>query len=406
MKIGAGATGLLLLGTAVIAAAAPSEGSAAALSTATPGVSAGPAAQETATADILVSITDEGGAAVADQEVFVLISDGQDVVEQLDGTTDADGALRFDGVTVAAGFTARAVALFEGYPYQGDATPLTPGQLATLPLTVFNAETGNDSNVHINVLHLILNTVEPGLYQGLQVIEVLNVGELASFRDEEFEGRQVGLAIPLPTGVAGVSPVPQISGLDPSAIAVDGDRLLVLRPLPPGTHQYAIQYELAAGTRGSDVAMTLPYPTAEVSMLAGPGVGTVEISSDQLTELDPVEIPGQGQYSNWRSDVLAAGDTLQFRVGPPQPGMTVASWSLLALAVALFGSAAASIWGGRSIADPAERQELLGRVARLDEAYASGAVDQADYYAQRGEAIGRILQLEAAMGVTPGSAGE
>ena len=351
------------------------------------------AGQNLETAAILVQVADEAGNGIESQEVHVVISNGEDVLEELTGTTEADGFLHFTEIAAGPHYTARAVTVFEGYPYQGDATALVPGVEAVLPLGVFTVGI-EGANLHINVLHLIINVLEPGVYQAIQLIEILNVGEHASYTGEEFEGRRVGLVIPVPSAATGIAPVEQIGGLDAANLALDGNRLLDLRPVPPGTHQLVIQYELVTGTGGADIEISLPYPTALVTVLAGPGLDAVEIRSDQLNELPPaIDIPG-GPFAHWGSDVLSAGDTLRFRLGPPRPALSVASWSLLGLAVALFASAVASIWRPRRSRDTGDRERLIADVAQLDRAHDSGDLGDAEYYARRGDAIGRLMQLQ------------
>ncbi len=357
------------------------------------------AQQDTQPTDLLVRVTDEDGEGIAAQEVFVIVSNAMEVAEELTGVTDEDGEIRFPGVAVATGYRARPVSVFQGYPYQGDAMALTAGVEALLPLTVFTVDT-TPARLHIEVFHIILNFVEPGVYRALQVMSILNVGERAAYSSEEFEGRAVGMIIPLAAGASAITPLPpEMGGLDLDNMAQDGDRLLDFRPVPPGSHQVAVQYEIRTDAAGGDVEITVPYPTAQVSLLVGPGLGTVVIESDQLQELEPVDIPDQGQYANFSSDVIAGGETLRFRIGPPQAPMTPGEWSLLALAAALLASAGASIFlGGRSAPDPGERSDLIAEVARLDTQHESGALADPDYHAARSAAIGRLMELDGTSG--------
>ena len=355
------------------------------------------AQQTTQPTDLLVRVTDEAGEGIAAQEVFVIVSNATEVAEELTGITDEDGEIRFEDVAVATGYRARPVSVFEGYPYQGDATTLTAGVETLLPLTVFTVDSA-PASLHIEVFHVILNVVEPGVYQALQVMSILNVGGRAAYSGEEFDGRAVGMVIPLAAGASAITPLPpEMSGLDPDNLARDGDRLLDFRPVLPGSHQVAVQYEIRTAADGGDVEFTVPYPTAQVSVMVGPGLGTVVIESDQLQELEPVEIPDQGQYASFNSDVLAAGETLRFRIGPPQAPMTAGAWSLLALAAALLASVGASIFsGGAPAPDPGERNDLIAEVARLDTQHESGALADAAYHAARGAAIGRLMELDGA----------
>jgi|TARA_B100001245_G_scaffold234189_1_gene219272 hypothetical protein len=351
---------------------------------------------------VLVQVTDETGTGVSDQEVYVVISDGDGVVEDFTGNTALDGFLRIADIKVEAQYTAAAVTLFEDYPYRSLQTPLTPGVEAVLPLNVFTVSS-DPSNPHINVLHMVINVLQPGVYQVIQLVEVLNPGETAGFTGESFDGREIGLVIPVPPTAANVAPVEQIGGLDPSRLSLDGNRLLDLRPLPPGVHQMVLQYELLPGTGGADIELTVPYPTAQVTILAGPGIDSVEIRSDQLIEQPPAtDIPG-GPFAYWTSDVFASGDTLRFRLGPQRPMLSTASWSLLALAVALLASSAASIWGGRSSEHPQQRALFVAQIAQLDRDHDRGLINGSDYHARRGQAIEQLMEIQSGHSVTPNS---
>ncbi|MGD8816986.1 MAG: hypothetical protein PVJ51_07350 [Acidobacteriota bacterium] len=365
-------------------------------------VLATPAVQETRPTDLVVQVRDEAGTPLAGQEVFVVVSNGTEVTDELTGTSTDDGEVRFEGVAAGEGYTARPIAVSEGFPYQGDRITLVPGELTILPLTIASIS-DTPVSLHIDVLHIILNVVEPGVYQALEVMSVLNIDERAAYGNETYQGQRVGLVIPLPTGATQVTPLPpEMSGLDPDRLVQDGNRLLDLRPVPPGNRQVAVQYEIVTDPDGGDLELTVPHPTQQVSLLLGPGLGTVSIESEQLSELEPVTIPDQGQYANFTSDVLSAGDTLRFHIGPDNPPLSPASWALLALAAALLASAAASFALTRKPAhEPDERGSLLAAVARLDDRHAAGELSDSIYYAQRGELLGRLMELGRGSGATP-----
>ncbi len=367
------------------------------------------APQDTLPTTLTARVVNERGEAVAEQDVIVFIIDAeQQITDRLEAPTSAEGAAIFEDVAIGTGYTAWTASIYETASYQGEPVELTPGVATTLPLTVYTV-TDAPTNLHIRMLHVIINTIEPGLYQAVQVMSVMNPAEQAGFSGELYDGRPVGLVIPIPDTARAAGPIAQFSGLDPALLVVEAGRILDLRPVPPGSHQIAVQYELLTEADGSDIAMNFPYPTTEVSLLVGPGLGTVVLESDQLTELEPAAIPNQGDFANFRSDVIDAGGTLRFRLGPPSAPLSIAAWSLLALAVALFAGALVSMWGGRKApapgasetvpADPAsERQDLLAQVARLDDQHAAGSIAEDDYHALRARAIARLVDIDGGPG--------
>lgn len=360
---------------------------------------AGAALAQQEAASVLVRVTDEAGVPVGDQAVAIDVHDGDRLVGRLDGVTDNDGAVLFSDVPSGPGYRVQAVVEYGGYPYRGEPTELVDDRNVTLSMRVYNT-TSAGTPLHIDMLHVVLNVVEPGFYQAIQVMSVRNVAEKAFLGEPGFEGQPVGMVIPVPTGASQVAPLPpEMSGLDTDFLAVDEDRLVDLRPVPPGLHQVGISYELVTGSEGADIELTLPYPTAQVSLLVGPGLDDVEIDAPTMVEQAPQEIPNQGAYAHWTSDVIDAGGTLVFHVGPRRPPLSAAAWSLIALGAALFAGVAASIWGGVAPERGQEsRLRLVEEVARLDRDYLDGRVADGDYYQRRGNAIERILEIDHGAG--------
>jgi hypothetical protein len=249
--------------------------------------------------------------------------------------------------------------------------------------------------LHIDILHIVLNLVSPGVYQAIQVMNVINVGEAPARAGPEVDGQGAGMIIPVPTGALEIAPVSGFAGLAEIELAMEGGQLVGLQPVPPGSHQVAVQYTLFVAEEGSDFEIILPYPTAEVSLLVGPGLESTRIESAQMAELEPQQISGRGVYASWRSDVLAPGDALRFRLGPERPALSVEAWALLGLAAALFAGAAASLWGSRRPPDPGARRRLIAEIAALDDAHAAGRIADDEYHPRRGEAIGRLLHMES-----------
>ncbi len=348
----------------------------------------------TAPASVLVQVSDESGNPVAGEMVVLQINDGEQVIDELVANSEDDGAVLFEEVPTADGYLVVPFVVYNGYTYRGEETPVKAAGNAALSITVYTAaESGADP--HIEILHIVLTAVEPGRYQAVQVMQVLNVNEQAFFGGPVFEEQQSGLIIPFPPGAEQVSPLADISGLDASRLAVDGNRLLDLRALPPGTHQLAISYDLVTGSRGRDVSLTMPYPTAEVSILLGPDVDAIDISSDDLLEQTAEEIPGQGVYAHWTSGVIDAGEVVTFHLGPRSVPISTAAWSLLGLAVALLATTAASIFGARlPQPDIGSRDELIAEVAKLDDEHDRDDVSDVEYYTRRGNAIERLLELD------------
>lgn len=259
------------------------------------------------------------------------------------------------------------------------------------------ATTSEGMPLHVDVFHLILNVVEPGFYQVAQVMSVRNVAEQAYLGGPiSSDGRRAGLIIPLPVGAIEVHPLPPSQNdLDPSSLVLEEGRLLDLRAVPPGTLQAAISYELVAGPEGQEVEIALPYPTRTVSLLiGGAAFDAVQIEASQFVRQQPVSL-GDKTFAQWTTEMLDAGSTVRFRVGPAASSLSAATWALLGLGISLLVAIAVSLFGGRrGINFEAQRQQIIHRIAFLDQRKEAGRISASDYFTQRGNALEQLLALE------------
>ena len=347
-------------------------------------------------AKVLVQVTDDAGNPVSEQIVVLEVHNSSQLIDELTASTEEDGAVQFTAVPTGPGFHVRPVVNYGGADYVGDPTPLPEGGDLVLPVTVYPTTT-EGSLLHLDVLHLIVRVVEPGLYQVVQVMVVRNVGEAAYLGGPAAaDGRRAGLVIPFPTGAVQVRPFASPQGnLDPSTLVRDGNRFLHLRPIPPGLEEVAISYELVADRSGQLVELTLPYPTQRVSLLVGgPASDRVRVDAIDLVPGDPQTIPGQGTFANWVSDVREAGSVVAFRIGPVSGGLTVQSWAMVGLSLAIFAAVAGSVLASRTQDVEHRRRQLLEQIARLDLQRENRSVSDSSYVIARSAALDELLSIE------------
>jgi hypothetical protein len=132
----------------------------------------------------------------------------------------------------------------------------------------------------------------------------------------------------------------------------------------------------------------------------------VDLSGPGLQDLGPQVFEDQS-FQNFDRTGLAAGETLSFEVrGAAGTAATAGTGaprletSTTGLAIGLGGLALAlvgiGLWLYRRPARPdpaAEREALIQAIADLDDAYAAGEIDPADYAAERAALKADLLEL-------------
>jgi len=357
-------------------------------------------------AEVEGRVLDQDGSGVS-LGVILEVHDGQQIVYQSQGSTDESGVVRWADVPDSEGLHARLRGNYDGAEYISPSVPLENGA-GSVTLTVLPvAREGRP--LHLDTLHLIVQTDDPGLLRVLQFMTVSNAG-VAAFAGGPVlsSGVPSGLVIPLPVGATNVRPAPfpnAEAALTAELAQFDSDRVLDARPVPPGGRQVAVTYELTVPSGGADVALLLPYPTQTVSlMLGGGGREILELSSDQLMA-QQAEMIGDQQYDLWTAEALAPGIELRFNVGPPGISLTPAQIGMLGSGLGLLLAVAGSIFGGVSKPYAArQRQVILAAIAELDDAHDAGTVEERDYFVRRGKHLERLALLDGSDEATTGAA--
>jgi len=222
--------------------------------------------------------------------------------------------------------------------------------------------------------------------------------------------RRVTLRFPLPAGY-------QDLGVDPGPIGqrffVVEDAVVDTLPVPPGQgiRQVMIRYRYPYQGKRLEFQHVLAYPVAHLNVLVN-DVG-VKVSSSQVTFQGKRGGSGQ-QFLNLAGSDIPAGEviTLSFEDLPHGDETRAAVGSpvvLVAVIVALAGALAAIgylIWQ-RQREVPAmepsapadlselemERERLILSIARLDDEYEAGNIDEDVYQRERSARKARLLEV-------------
>jgi hypothetical protein len=347
-----------------------------------------------------------GGSSIAGTSV-VLVAFGrkeQAPVGQQSTQVDADGRYSFSGVNRDPNFVYIVLARYQNVNYPID----QPFQLQDQPniqtdVTVYDSTSADDA-IKLDRLNLLVVGADQGVVQFMEMGSLVNSGD-RTFVTENPQDQALARAIKfaLPNGALGVQ---MQTGFNNQDVIAGLGGVQVTSPVPPGSHQFALSFQLPYSGASADVSMQMPYPTGTYSVYL-PDTG-IKLDARGLTPGGPAQLGGQSYalYSaNDLSRATMVGAQLSGLNSSGTPGLNqVALISLGVLlfvlggGVLLFGARfrPATVANGRpqrSANFEQERLELVVRLAALDERFAAGEIDQADYDAERERGKQRLREL-------------
>jgi hypothetical protein len=312
---------------------------------------------------------------------FLLVQNGRRS-EVLHKSTDPEGRFAFTGPFITPGLTFALEARYQGVPYPS--SELRVGEQSEVLLEVFEP-TADDGQVRIKAHQLFLALGASGI-EAAQFVEIENQGERAYVGVGEGESRRVtGFIVP-----QGASGFQSTSG----TLAEAGPgRLFDSQPLPPGLTQLSFTYELDPQELPGAYVHQASYPTALLEVFLAPS--TIQ-PGPPFTDLGVVNIQ-ERQYRRVRLDNLARGQQVRIALPVSRSLRWVLKWaalgSLLLVVVAVLAAARRprSAVAAQRQALEQQRQDLLRRLAGLEDAHAGGQ-DDPQFRAAQDRLIG---QLEA-----------
>jgi hypothetical protein len=339
----------------------------------------------------------------------VLVSFGrkeQAPVGQRTTQTDAQGSYSFSGLDRDPNLVYLTLARYENVNYPSD----TPFQLQDQPntqadITVYES-TSADDGIQFERLNLLVMGADQG------VVQLMEMGSLVNKSDRTFvtanpqdQALAHAIKFALPQGALSVQM--QTGFSDQDVIAGVGG-VQVTSPVPPGSHEFALSFQLPYSGSSADVTMQMPYPTGTFSVYL-PDIG-VKLDNSVLAPGGPAQLGGQSyalySASNLPKSTMVGGQLSGLgKTGVAAPNQL----ALISLGVVLFVlGGGVLLFGGRlgpALAGAArgtandaehERLELVVRLAALDERFAAGELNAAEYDAERDRCKQRLRDLTLA----------
>ena len=332
-----------------------------------------------------------GAVVPAGLEVELHGIDGEQEVLTQTTLADGDGQFAFEGLEAVPGRLYYASLEYQGIPFQSElGHVLADQEWLELPLTIYEPSAETEA-LRIARLHLLIDFPAEG------TARVLELWALTNPTDRVIDDPQGVLQISLPAGATNV----QFDELAPGGRFLETPTgYLDTAPVPPGTGvgDLAFGFDLLYENR-LEYQQTIDHPVEAVVILVvpgGPGLSGVGMQDMGLLDMGGVSMQA---YS---MEGLAPGETLAFRISGGAGGGGAASGMGLLIGGGTLGAALvlAGLWWYResrapkeaeprpAVQQPADRAALLQAIARLDDEYEGGQLDEAEYRTRR-EALKR-----------------
>jgi hypothetical protein len=350
-----------------------------------------------------------GAATPADVEVVVHFLQNRTKIGEQRVRTDGTGAFRLDGLATGADMLYFPIVSYGGVPYYPEKPAvLTGAEPVPVEITVFEATPTPDA-ISFERLNMLVMGVSPSALTIMEMGAVVNAGDKTFAADAQVTGSARTLRFSLPPGAIDVNPQ---AGLPVDALEMTPDGFAATDPVRPGRREIAFSYDLPYSSSTLDLTRSFAFPVGAFTLYAPDEIG--EIVGPGMALRGTADLGGR-QYRQYAVDGVQPGTDVRFRLtGLPAPlfakprdlGLLVASVAGVILVMALGLALRRRVRVGPEpevqsdrpavlapAAASAERANLLQAVARLDEQFARGSLDEAAYRAERAEQKARLIAL-------------
>ncbi len=339
-----------------------------------------------------------GGSSVANQEVTLTtyLNDAESGTKT--AQSDADGRFVFDGLSTDSGYSYEVKLNYQEADYTGERLSFAAGEsVKSTELKVYDS-TSSDAAVKISAAHTLS-------YPGEGSIEVVEYLIFTNDSDRSYvgsgeitpTGTRRTLKLPLPEKTTEL----QYGGeLMSCCVLQNGSNLSDTMAVLPGEKLIAYSYKVNYSGEGYTFSRKVDYPVASHNVLVQ-GEET-QVNSNRLMSGGLLEMEGD-KFNTFGANDLAPGETLDVQLSnlPRSTTQMTVIWVALTLAV-LAGGFGLSRRFKKGQLQPVpvksnseqERQKLLVALAKLDDDFESGKVQQEVYQRQRAEKKSQLVTLE------------
>jgi len=346
-----------------------------------------------------------GGGSPAGANVLLLAfgRKEQAPVGQFNTQADADGRYTFSNVDRDANLVYIPVARYQNVNYPADQPFQLTGDTTShqSDISVFET-TSTDDAIQIQRLNLLFVSADQGVLQFMEMGTLVNTADrtfVTSNPQDQALAR--GLRFALPHGAINAQ---MQSGFTNQDMVADVGGVQITSPVEPGSHDFAMSFQLPYQGSSADLTLQLPYPTGTFTVYLpdqGPKLGPTNLGAG-----DPQQL-GNQQYTPFVGSNLAKSTMVPLQLnglgaagglGPNQLALVSLGVVLIVLGggVLLYTlrrpvRRAEPVATGDSLEQ--ERLQLLVRLATLDDRYAAGQITARAYKAERARGKQRLVEL-------------
>jgi len=337
------------------------------------------------------------GKGFAEQRIMLIRFGPNQEVQRFPGQTDAEGRFLFENLETGSAFTYFVGIRYKDQLHRSEPVRLQGEEPVEVVLEVGDPSTqealGGDEQSKLRIMnHLVVIVGRDTHLEVREVVRIVNPGTTPHVEGQSHSG-VAGLAfhLPLPQGHYNMG---QVQGLAAEAVRVDASGLSYVAPLAPGEHQVVYTYHLPWH---DDLATILVERTLSTSVL------DVLVEDEHLNTTSDLQFGGRVSidphvFAHFRGMNLEAHSRSWLQLTPRQTSASllhVGAYGLI-MGIVLLGVLIPlhDVWHGQAPPDHRETdvlshaqrsdvkgvgRDLLQSIARLDNEYENGIVDDDTY---------------------------
>lgn len=319
--------------------------------------------------------------------------------------TDGRGRFRFDDLQTGQRHVYALDAEYDDGVFAGGALTLPDrtGPAPVIETTLRVWETTSDpSAIVVRRDDLFLLPGEGSTASVIQTITAVNQSERAYIGRAARAGRRASFGFALPAGASGGVSVLR-ADLDIPEIVETSFGFAATVAVPPGEHKITVGYRIEGAGGSFDLSRPALYPLLEATVFAPP---EYRVAANRFEETSEEMVDGTRYVRYSTTEAVEAGDALQVVATADASGsapLAIGGAAALA-AVLLLGGTAFLRGRGRASRGPrnsgpatgsiaregGDRHETLVEIARLDDSFRAGDIDEQTWRTRRAELKDRL----------------
>jgi len=312
------------------------------------------------------------------------------------GQADDEGNFSFTGLNTDTSYTYFVTATYLDITYYSQPVTFAAEETAkTTEVDVYETTEG-DADLSIALSHTIILADTDGLSITEFFIFQNGGGYTYIGSEEALNGARITALLPIPSTASNIQLGSEVGD---NAIFTD-QGLAYIAPIIPGYTQVTYAYRID-GTMSEYTFTRRLEITQSIYEFLVQGAGQIE--SQELTRENSLTIQDV-TYDYFSGESVPAGQTVTVQLSglPQDTSQQTVLWVLVTLIVLGGGLAFFLRRGGRRMAPEArggQEEQLLSQIARLDDEFEAGEIDEEDYRLKRSRLKNSLVRMRQRPGV-------